>query len=175
MWRVLLLIFTAFCAVSATAGFVYLSPGGAQAWPREFLKGTPFDSYLWPGIILLVVVGGTQLLAFVLLLLRRASAAFWTAVAGFAMVIWIIVEQLLFRVPDVSGEWILLPVLQIVYSAIGLAELGCLLVLLGLFDRRHTSAVVSRKRDRPGGQRSRPRNHGGAHLERVPASRRLTG
>ncbi len=85
MWRVLLLILTAFCIVSTIAGFVYLVPGGAQGWSRDLLEDTPFDSYLSPGIILLVVVGGTRLLAFVLLLLRRASAAFWTAVAGFAM------------------------------------------------------------------------------------------
>lgn len=95
------------------------------------------------------MVGGTQLLAFVHLLLRRASAAFWTAVAGFALVIWIIAEQLLFHVPDISGEWITLPILQIVYSAIGLAELGCVLALLGLFDRQHTRAVISRRATGP--------------------------
>jgi hypothetical protein len=146
---VLLLILTAFCVVSAIAGFIYLGPGGAQGWSLEFLEGTPFDSYLWPALILFVVVGGTQLLAFMLLLLRRASAAFSTAVAGFGMVIWIIAEQLLFHVPDVSGEWILLPTLQIVYSAIGLAELGCVLVLLGLFDRRHTSLAIGKKASWP--------------------------
>ncbi|WP_411733792.1 hypothetical protein [Paeniglutamicibacter sp.] len=99
----LLLIFTGFCVVSAIAGFVYLGPRGAPGWRLDFLEGSPFESYLWPAIILFVVVGGTQLLAFVHLLLRRASAAFWTAVAGFALVIWIIAEQLLFHVPDISG------------------------------------------------------------------------
>lgn len=103
MWRVLLLILTAFCVVSAIAGFVYLGPGGAQGWSKDFLEGSPFGSYLWPGVILIAVVGGTQLLAFTLLSLRRTTAAFWTAVAGFAMVIWIIAEQLLFHVPDVGG------------------------------------------------------------------------
>ena len=132
--------------VSAIAGFLFLGPGGAVGWPLEFLEGTSFDSYLWPGLILLLVVGGSQLLAFVLLAMRRASAPLWTAVAGFAMVIWIIAEQLLFRVPDVSGEWILLPVLQIVYSAIGLAELGCMLGLLGIFDRDHTTMVMRSSR-----------------------------
>lgn len=58
MWRVLLLVLTAFCVVSAIAGFLFLGPGGAVGWPLEFLEGTPFDSYLWPGLILLLVVGG---------------------------------------------------------------------------------------------------------------------
>ncbi|SEN68643.1 hypothetical protein [Cryobacterium luteum] len=91
------------------------------------------------------MVGGTQSVAFVLLLLRRASAPLWAAIAGFAMVIWIIAEQLLFYVPDVSGEWIALPILQIVYSAVGLAELGCVLALLGVFNREHTHAVIARR------------------------------
>lgn len=146
MWRVVLLVLTAFCVVSAIAGFLYLGPGGAAGWSPEFLEGSPFDSYLWPGVILLVVVGGTQLVALVLLAMRHGSALFWTAVAGFAMVIWIIVEQLLFRAPDISGGWILLPVLQAVYSAIGLAELGCVLALLGLFDREHVRAAMRQRR-----------------------------
>jgi hypothetical protein len=146
VWRVLLLVLTAFCMVSAIAGFLFLGPGGAVGWPLEFLEGTPFDSYLWPGLILLLVVGGSQLLAFVLLAMRRTSAPVWTAVAGFAMVIWIIAEQLLFQVPDVSGDWILLPVLQVVYSAVGLAELGCVLALLGLFDRDHVRTVMHSRR-----------------------------
>ena len=145
VWRVLLLILSGFCTVSAIAGFIVLGPGGAKGWPLEFLGGSPFDSYVGPAIILLVVVGGTQFVAFVLLLLRRASASLWAAVAGFALVVWIIAEQLLFYVPDVRGEWIALPVLQITYSALGLAELGCVLSLLGLFDREHTHAVIARR------------------------------
>lgn len=150
MWRALLLLLTGFCVLSAIAGFVYLGPGGAQGWPLEFLEGSPFNSYLWPAIILLAVVGGTQALAFVSLLLRRLTAPLWAAIAGFGMVIWIISEQLLFRVPDVSGEWMLLPSLQVLYSAAGLAELGCVLALLGLFDRGHVGEVISRKRPAAG-------------------------
>lgn len=146
MWRLVLMILTAFCALTATAGFVLLGPVGAPGWPIEYLEGTPFDSYLWPGVILLVAVGGTQLAAFVLLARRHGSAAFWAAVAGFAMVIWIIVEQLLWHVPDVSGAWITAPILQFAYSMIGLAELGCVLAMLGLFDGEHTRAAVGSRR-----------------------------
>lgn len=142
MWRRVLLVLTAFCVVSAVAGFLYLGPGGAEAFPLEFLDGSLFDSYLWPGVILLVVVGGTQLLAFVLLVRRRASAAFWAAVAGFALVIWIVAEQILFDVPNTSFAWAPMALLQVAYSGIGLAELGCVLALLGLFDSEHTSAAM---------------------------------
>lgn len=133
MWRILLLALTAFSVVSAAAGFLYLGPAGAPGWPVEYLSGSPFTNYFWPAVILLVVVGGTQAAAFVLLLRRSGSALFWSAVAGYGMTIWILVEQFLFRVPDYDAEWVLVPVLQSLYAAVGLAELGCTLVLLGLF------------------------------------------
>ena len=149
VWRILLLILTGFSGASAAVGFTALGPGGAQGWPLEFLDGSPFESYWWPATILLVVVGGTQLAALLLLLFRRTRALLSATVAGFALVIWIIAEQLLFYVPDVSGEWLALPILQIAYSAIGLAELGCVLSLLGLFDREHTHVVIARRPAEP--------------------------
>lgn len=143
LWRRALLVLTGLFVVSTIAGFLYLGPAGAPGWSPAFLAGSPFTSYLWPGIILLVVVGGTQLIAFLLLSRRRSSAPFWAAVAGFGMVVWIVAEQLLFHVPDVSGQWLLLPILQAVYSAVGLAELGCVLALLGLFDPGQTATRMA--------------------------------
>ncbi|MBF4994049.1 hypothetical protein ITX31_07990 [Arthrobacter gandavensis] len=133
MIRVLLLVLTAFSAFWTVMGFVYLGPGGAAGWSTEYLVGSMFTSYFWPAVILLLAVGGPQAVAFVQLLRRSGSGLFWTAAAGFSMTIWIIAEQMLFRVPDYGGEWIVLPVLQAVFAGIGLAELGCALVLLGLF------------------------------------------
>jgi len=43
---------------------------------------------------------------------------------------------------QMGGQWLLLPILQIVYSAIGLAELGCVLALLGLFDPNTLPAMA---------------------------------
>jgi len=36
---------------------------GAENVPREWLEGTPFDSYRWPGLYLGTAVGGTALLS----------------------------------------------------------------------------------------------------------------
>lgn len=157
MWRLGLLALTAFCTLSAIAGFIYLTVARAPGWSTDFLKGSPFRSYTWPGVILLTVVGGTQLLAFVLLLTRRPSGTFFAAVAGFAMVIWIIAEQLLFHVPEVRGQWLLLPVLQIVYAAVGLAELGCVMALLGIFEKSPTRAVLGPRRLDRVSREARPR------------------
>lgn len=133
MFRILLLVLTAFAAFWAVMGFVYLGPGGAAGWSTEYLAGSVFASYFWPAVILLLAVGGPQAVAFVQLLRRSGSALFWTAAAGFSMTIWIVVEQMVFRVPSYEGQWILVPVLQALFAAVGLAELGGALVLLGLF------------------------------------------
>lgn len=142
MWRILLLILTAFSTVAAAAGFWYLVPGGAAGMSAKSLTGSPFNSYLWPGIILLVVVGGTQAAAFVLLLLRHGAAPLLTAVAAFALMIWIVAETMLFSIPPEDPAWVTMRVLQIACFAIGLSETGCVLALLGIFDGSVTSAVL---------------------------------
>lgn len=60
--------------------------------PRSFLAGTPFDSYVIPGLILGLVVGGTRLAAAVGIMARWSSALVLATVAGFGMIIWTFVE-----------------------------------------------------------------------------------
>jgi uncharacterized membrane protein YeiH len=45
-------------ALTAIGGGIALATG-VDKLPAEWLKGTPFRSYLYPGIILTVVVGGS--------------------------------------------------------------------------------------------------------------------
>ncbi|WP_298087205.1 hypothetical protein [uncultured Corynebacterium sp.] len=126
-WRILLLIVLMFSVVSCAAGGIPMVvwPGGEWIDP-EAIRDTPFDSYLVPGLLLLFI-GALHLWAFVALLRR---AAFWRlacAVAGFAMTIWILVEILMY--PEYN-------ILQPLYGLIGLAEIGLLLAMLGVFERR---------------------------------------
>lgn len=134
MWRVLLLVLTAFTVVSAIGGFWYLVPGGAPGMPAQALAGSPFRSFLWPGVILLAVVGGTQAAAFVMLLLRAGPAPLLAAIAAFGLLIWILAETMLFVLPAGDPGWPTMRALQIGYFAVGLAELGCTLALLGVFE-----------------------------------------
>ncbi|CAN5446348.1 hypothetical protein BH10ACT7_BH10ACT7_04050 [soil metagenome] len=111
-----------FNTVSAVAGGVAVL-GGWLGMPTSMLSNGPFDTFLWPGIVLLVVVGGTQLIASVLLIRRRESSLVWSAVAGFGMVIWIFVETGI-----IAGiSW-----LQVVYFATGTIQLILVLALLGV-------------------------------------------
>ena len=124
-----LIIVTVFNALSALAGGVAILAGWLSM-PQSMLQNGPFDSFLWPGVILLIVVGGTQTIAAVLLLGRRSSSLFWSAVAGFGMTIWIFVETGI-----IAGvSW-----LQVLYFATGTGQLVLVLGLLGVVTWFHLS------------------------------------
>ena len=127
--RITLLAVEAFVAVTAFAGGLALMLGAlipdlstAITPPAEYLDGSPFTSYLVPGLVLALVLGGVHAIAFVLLLRRRPSALFAAAVAGYAALIWIFVQMMV----------IPFSFLQAVYFMAGTVELGLVLLLLGL-------------------------------------------
>ncbi|RZS63623.1 hypothetical protein EV187_3532 [Agromyces ramosus] len=140
--RLTLLLVQAFVAVTALAGGAALmigalSEGFSSSWtpPSEFLAGSPFSSYLVPGLLLAVVIGGGHALAFAELERHRPWALFGGAAAGFALLIWIFVQMAV----------IPFSVLQAVYFAVGLLEIGLVLLLLDvhhrLGPRRHSPAA----------------------------------
>lgn len=117
-----LLILTIFNALSALAGGAAILTGWLQM-PQSLLESSPFDSFFWPGSILLVIVGGTQTVATVLLLRRSGSSLAWAAVAGFGMTIWIFIETGI-----IAGlSW-----LQVLYFATGTVQLVLVLAQLGV-------------------------------------------
>ncbi|WP_353987511.1 hypothetical protein [Ruicaihuangia caeni] len=127
--RVALLWVEGFVAVTALAGGAALAVGSLMPEldlvitpPAEYLDGSPFTSYLLPGLALGLVLGGVHALAFVLLLRRRPAALFAGAAAGYAALIWIFVQMTV----------IPFSVLQAVYFAAGAIELGLVLLVLGL-------------------------------------------
>ncbi|GAB3396064.1 hypothetical protein GCM10027568_29390 [Humibacter soli] len=81
-----------FNLVSALVGMIGLTIGGGLGIPTEWIEGSVFSSYLWPGIILGLVVGGTQALALVAQYGRFRLAPGVHAAAGMTMMIWIFAE-----------------------------------------------------------------------------------
>lgn len=119
--RIVLAVLAAVIGVSAVAGGIALIAGVPGAVPSAaYLAGSPFSSYAVPGVILAVVVGGTHIAASVLVAGGRAAGPLAAAIAGFGMLIWIFVQLM----------YIPFDLLHAIYFAAGLAELG--LVLLGL-------------------------------------------
>lgn len=120
-----LLVLTIFQALSAIAGGIAILATNGLGMPASMLANGPFDSFLWPGIILLIIMGGTQTIAATLLRLHRQSALVWCTIAGFGMIIWIFVETGIIG----GTSW-----LQVLYFGTGALQLMLVLALLGIFD-----------------------------------------
>ena len=130
-WWVALLVVGWFILVSAVGGGVGLILGNGMGMPLSWLDGTPFDSFVIPGLVLLLVVGGTQALA---VLLQHRRHPWWPAaagVAGFGMVIWVYVEVALLPVYSF---------LHTLYLTTGVLQLVFLLLCLGILPAGRAAA-----------------------------------
>jgi sterol desaturase/sphingolipid hydroxylase (fatty acid hydroxylase superfamily) len=86
----------ALVAASAVYGGVGLIANGI-GMPSEWLRSTPFSSWLLPGIALLVTVALPQLAAAGLIAVGHRWAALAGVLAGAGLVLWIVVQVLLMR------------------------------------------------------------------------------
>jgi hypothetical protein len=124
--RVALATVAWFNLVSALVGMVGLTVFGGMGIPLEWLRGSLFDSYLWPGVILGAVVGGVQALALVAQYRRYRLAWGMHAAAGLVMMIWIFVEIAIMLV------W---SPLHGIYFATGLLQTVLAVLALGAWPR----------------------------------------
>ncbi len=131
----------AFGAVSSFGGAALAIFFGGGGVPPEYLDGSPFTSFLVPGLVLGIIVGGTQLAGAVGLLLRSQAGLLLAAIAGFGMIVWIFVELAIIR----EYSW-----LQTAYLTVGIAELVLVLALLGI-----TPAIARPARGRRASTESR--------------------
>ena len=93
--RIVLIALTAFMGLVAVPSGLVLDTGRAESlfgMDEALLVGSPFGSYLIPGIILAPAVGGSLLLATIALLRRSAWGAAAAVVAGCILMGWIAVE-----------------------------------------------------------------------------------
>ncbi|WP_207207057.1 hypothetical protein [Agromyces binzhouensis] len=128
-------ITSVFGGAALVLGGVIDFSGTAMAIPQSYLDGSPFTSFLVPGLALAIVVGGTHLLAFVMLARRMRWTMIATAVAGFGMLVWVFVQMV----------FIPFSPLQAVYFGLGLLELAATLVQLDIL---HPWVHASVHRDR---------------------------
>lgn len=134
-----LLLTTIVIGLSALAGGAALVIGSVDpslatvlSPPREYLEGSPFGSYLVPGIILGLVLGGLHLVAFALIVRRSRWWVLAGAVAAFDTLIWIFVQMVI----------IPFSFLQAAYFALGAAEAGLVMLALGILRPAQGPATV---------------------------------
>jgi hypothetical protein len=127
--RVGLLVTTITIGLTALAGGIALVVGSLEpslatilSPPREYLDGSPFGSYLVPGVILGLVLGGVHLTAFALVARRSRWWVLAGAVAAFDTLIWIFVQMVI----------IPFSFLQAAYFVLGAAEVGLVMLALGV-------------------------------------------
>lgn len=99
-------------ALSGGLTLAFSPYGSAAKLPMSLLEHSGFSSYLVPGMLLAFVVGGLNLTAAAMTLRKSAYAALLSALAGGALVLFIVVELMLTRT---------FHPLQLVMLALGLA------------------------------------------------------
>jgi hypothetical protein len=93
-------VLDAFVALTAIGGGIALATGREQKrFSTSMLAGTPFSTYLIPGLLLAGVVGGTSLVATVLSLRSPRAGAAASIVAGVSLMGWICGEVRILRAP----------------------------------------------------------------------------
>jgi hypothetical protein len=88
MVRIVLIVLEILIGIAALAGGANATLG-ARGVPREWLKGTPFKSYLVPGIVLIILVGGSMLVAAGLLIGGVHVARVVSLEAGIILLAWV--------------------------------------------------------------------------------------
>ena len=117
-------------------GALMLGPRGEiMPLPLSALKGSPFDTYFVPGLILFGVLGLGSLAAALLVWLRHPLAPATTTVVGVVLLIWIAVE---IAIIGYSND----PPLQPIYLF-----LGSVITVVGLGWLRASYLGPSAKRD----------------------------
>ena len=102
--RWLLLAIEVVVALNAVGGAIW-GLAGAKDVPREWLEGTPFDSYLVPSLILLVATGGGMAIAATALLVDHRLAPELSIAAGLILIGWIVVQVLMIA-PNGGVSWL---------------------------------------------------------------------
>lgn len=129
----MLFVASVFVALTAIGGGITLAIG-MDKFPPGWLFGTPFSSYLIPGLILAVVVGGSAAVATVATLRRSDIGALTSMLAGAILLGWLIGERLILpKAAFVPQFWWL----EAIYIAAGL-----MMVLPALAVRRAASTAA---------------------------------
>jgi hypothetical protein len=70
----------------------YYGMAGAKDIPTEWLKGSPFQSYFFPSLILFVCVGGSALFAAIVVFRRHRIARKAAFICGIIILFWLSVQ-----------------------------------------------------------------------------------
>jgi hypothetical protein len=99
-----------------------INPQNPLGIPIEVLRYSPFSSFLIPAIILFVILGLGNLFSALMFRYRLSYQAYISGIAGFALVIFIVVQCIMMQA---------VATLHIIYFALGLIQVILAWLLLG--------------------------------------------
>jgi hypothetical protein len=115
---VVLEIFLGLGALFGGGAFILAPDGHLLGMPTSLLAGSPFPSYLVPGIVLFVFVGIAPLIAAAMTLRRQTFAPIAAIAVGLTLVGWVSVEMVVLAGPG-SLAWALYLVLGACIALVG--------------------------------------------------------
>lgn len=113
-------IFLGLGALFGGGAFILGPDGHLLGMPTKLLAGSPFTSYLIPGIILFTFIGIAPLLSAAITVRRRAFAPLAAVAVGLTLIGWVSVEMVVLAGPG-SLAWALYLVLGTSIAGIGVA------------------------------------------------------
>ena len=117
---VVLEIFLGLGALFGGGALILASDGHLLGMPTTLLAGSPFTSFLVPGIILFTFVGIAPLLAAAMTMRRQAFAPIAAVAVGLTLIGWVSVEMVVLAGLG-SLAWALYLVLGVCIALIGVA------------------------------------------------------
>jgi hypothetical protein len=105
-------------ALFGGGAFILAPDGHLLGMPTTLLAGSPFPSYLVPGIILFTCIGLAPLLAAAITVRRQAFAPLAAVAVGLALIVWVSVEMVVLAGLG-SLAWALYLVLGACIAAVG--------------------------------------------------------
>jgi hypothetical protein len=115
--RLVLLAADGLVALAAIGGGAAMLTG-LDKFPTAWLEGTPFSSYVIPGLLLALFVGGSAAVATATLLVARNWSGQATIVAGAVLMGWLVGEVLILKQPSAPSPT------EVFFFAIGLIMLA---------------------------------------------------
>ena len=117
----ILMLFQGLSGLAGGIGLILDPTGQSMQIPLEWLQGSPFSTYLIPGIVLFAVLGLFPLAVFVGLLKQQRLAWFVSLLIGIALMIWLVVEIMVIGYQSQ-------PPLQVIYGLVGIGILTTVLL-----------------------------------------------
>ena len=92
---IFLLLFLGFGGIYGAWMLISDPSGGKFEWSLDLLNGTPFNSFLFPGIVLLIANGLFPIFVAVITVLKKSYAQILILFQGVLVIIWLSVQLLL--------------------------------------------------------------------------------